>query len=203
MSDVLDRSPGSALIWVELAESLRALEGLVLPALQLLPRVGPDISASDVLRLAVSIREDDAAKIRRLCDQIAEVADRVRIGRERSVDAALDLRGRDLEEQAGHALAGGVADVWRASLLCRCMRFRPGCDALATSLRETDAREHWHGTLVADLMMSFHRADARVVGKLLELAMLPGDARWDACEPEQVARLADVLTAYSSSVECR
>lgn len=185
---------------VEIAEWMRTNEVRALHGQTLLPNVDPDLPESG----AFHITAGDIAQLRTLACEFVESAEQLRamvegLGEEGDVE----VRWRDLENQAAHALALGVADLERVDILTRCLSVKTGFGALAEALRCTDSHESWGDTTLADVLGRFRRSDGHFVRRVAEQAHLSPAATFADCDREQITRLANVLGRHAATERCR
>ncbi|HEX4804796.1 MAG TPA: hypothetical protein VFU94_02750 [Conexibacter sp.] len=180
---------------VQLSELVRRAEELLLDGITL---VGPHAHAAMAPDATIEL---GAVELRRVvaalaeCAEIAERLDLLAAGLPRDeIVAAYE----DVREAAAADLEHGIVDPSRLLLAARLLDTTRGWGALAGSLTVGDVVAAWDGLTVETLLGRFRGADAALVaGVAAEAGVDPG-ARLSACEPEQLAALANGLRRHAS-----
>jgi hypothetical protein len=146
---------------------------------------------------AVVMSDEVSGELGALADAIADLAVQLQVLAGGLPDESVEVVADDARRDAARELSVGIFDEPRARLAARVLPLEDGWPALAIALRGSDAHWEWEETTVAQLVGGFRGARASDVAKVLVEAGLRPQLRFSACEPDQLARLADALDRHA------
>jgi hypothetical protein len=179
---------------VQIGEIVRVVEDLVLSALTTL---GPSVHAGIAEGEDIVLGDTAVVEVLDALDEIADLADRLRILAGDFPRRALCLSYPDARDGAVAELSTrGIHDPRRLLVAARLLDTTTGWPSLADALTRNDMHESLGDLTLAELLGAFRGARSHLIRRSAEHAGLSPDQPVSSCSPEKLAQVAFVLGAH-------